>query len=740
MSIGISHSSELSLEIEEKYGWLLKWTNYIKGYRQRWFVLDSYANLSYYRNSSEVGQSCRGSINLQEARIHADKTTNSLIISAPSQSFHLKAQNELDYDKWFHALECARHRAVRDADSDEDDDVKMGVSGDSGTAAIETMNRAIATKIHDLRTCSSLISKHGSELLKAMNDLERTEKTKALAERINLFKITTAAMMKACEEFVTLTAEESKKVGRYAANEHEQRLRLQDQLEELAQQHSKLERVAYRSTYKTSTASEPPFFDTEEEFHDACDCVSDTHDDRKSSSSQTESICEVANSKLFNAEIICPKTIKSETRLVRCSTTSEHSRQRRTKIPERPQTSISLWSIMRNCIGKELTKIPMPVNFSEPLSVLQRISEDLEYSYLLDDGAEKTDSLEQMCFVAAFAVSAYSTTGYRTTKPFNPLLGETFECDRFEDLGWRSFAEQVSHHPPITAHHADGHKWTMHQDFSMTSRFRGKYLSVTPTGYTYVKFLDSGNEYSYKKVTTTVHNIIVGKLWIDNHGEMLIENHKTGDKCVVKFHPYSYFSREPPRKIAGFVKDPAGKVCWLIQGIWDSYLDILKVTNEVNIDENARFETDTPNRIWTINPPVENSEKMYYFTKLAIEFNEPEEGIAPTDSRLRPDQRLMEDGKWNEANEMKVKIEEKQRAVRRQREALAEKAFQRGEPFEEYKPLWFKKDQHEKTCALIHTFTNEYWEKKKTGDWSKCPMERFRIKKQKEVPDILRSY
>lgn len=40
-----------------------------------------------------------------------------------------------------------------------------------------------------------------------MCDLEKTERIKAVAERINLFKITTAAMMKACEEFVTLTAE-----------------------------------------------------------------------------------------------------------------------------------------------------------------------------------------------------------------------------------------------------------------------------------------------------------------------------------------------------------------------------------------------------------------------------------------------------------------------------------------------------------------------------------------------------
>ena len=37
-------------------------------------------------------------------------------------------------------------------------------------------------------------------------------------------------------------------------------------------------------------------------------------------------------------------------------------------------------------------------------------------------------------------------------------------------------------------------------------------------------------------------------------------------------------------------------------------------------------------------------EKMYHFSRLAIELNEPEERVAPTDSRLRPDQRLMENG------------------------------------------------------------------------------------------------
>lgn len=62
---------------------------------------------------------------------------------------------------------------------------------------------------------------------------------------------------------------------------------------------------------------------------------------------------------------------------------------------------------------------------------------------------------------------------------------------------------------------------------------------------------------------------------------------------------------------------------------------------------------------------------MYYFSTLALTLNEPEEGVAPTDSRRRPDQRLMEQGRWEEANPEKQRLEEKQRTVRREREQEA---------------------------------------------------------------------
>ena len=51
-------------------------------------------------------------------------------------------------------------------------------------------------------------------------------------------------------------------------------------------------------------------------------------------------------------------------------------------------------------------------------------------------------SIERMLHVAAFAVSGYAGTNNRTLKPFNPLLGETFEF-QYPEEGWRGIAEKV---------------------------------------------------------------------------------------------------------------------------------------------------------------------------------------------------------------------------------------------------------------------------------------------------------
>lgn len=54
------------------------------------------------------------------------------------------------------------------------------------------------------------------------------------------------------------------------------------------------------------------------------------------------------------------------------TSSSKITRKRRTRVQEKPNYPLNLWSIIKNCIGKDLSKIPMPVNFNEPLSMLQR--------------------------------------------------------------------------------------------------------------------------------------------------------------------------------------------------------------------------------------------------------------------------------------------------------------------------------------------------------------------------------
>ena len=101
----------------------------------------------------------------------------------------------------------------------------------------------------------------------------------------------------------------------------------------------------------------------------------------------------------------------------------------------------------------------------------------------------------------------------------------------------------------MLALHCEGKNWICYSEFGLTSKFRGKYLQVNPVDISHLEFPKLGYHYTWKKVTTTVNNIIVGKLWVDNHGDMVISNHSTGDKCHVKFIPYSYFSKDIPRKV-----------------------------------------------------------------------------------------------------------------------------------------------------------------------------------------------
>ncbi|XP_067650187.1 oxysterol-binding protein 1-like isoform X1 [Haliotis asinina] len=757
-------------------GWLYKWTNYLKGYQKRWFVLQN-GLLSYYRNQAEMAHTCRGTINLANAFIHTEDSCTFVISNGGAQSFYLKATSEVERQKWVTALELAKAEAIRmlEAESDEEE------AHQPDKFELQNTLRTLNAKLEDLNTCNDLIAKHGAALQKTLSELEQMDsmtdvasKLKAVNERATLFRITSNAMINACSEYYEFAQVHGKRWQRVLQFEHDQRLKLEEMVEQLAKDQVSLENKARKSLQnvkKENPGSNPSddedFFDAldhqVEEFEVALphkaekrhrrtdsDFSMESYNNDMSSESESETVTQEA--RVYTTKTDSPKK-KDPVSVVKgghkrtashdksrpptssvsydsqnSSSASESSadvmpkRVRRRRIPDKPNFSLNLWSIMKNCIGRELSKIPMPVNFNEPLSMLQRLTEEFEYTHCLDMAAGCEDSSEQLAWVAAFTISAYATTLSRTGKPFNPLLGETYECDRMDDLGWRSIAEQVSHHPPTLAVYGEGKEWNLWQEFTMTSKFRGKYLQIIPMGIAHLVFPKSGNHYTWRKVTTTVHNIIVGKLWVDSHGEMDITNHRNGDKCHLKYSAYSYFSRDIPRKVSGVVTDASGKPKWVMTGTWDSQMEGAKV---LHVEESNKgkpvFETGPHKVMWKVNKPMAGCEKIYHFTQLAVELNEPEEGVAPTDSRNRPDQRHMENGKWDEANRVKIQLEEKQRAARKKREGEAEKAKADGNEYKMYEPKWFRKEVDSTTGSLIHTYTGEYWQCKKEQNWDRCP-------------------
>lgn len=65
------------------------------------------------------------------------------------------------------------------------------------------------------------------------------------------------------------------------------------------------------------------------------------------------------------------------------------------------------------------------------------------------------------------------------------------------------------------AMHVEHKDWTLWEEYTVASKFRGKYIVCYPIGSTHIVFHGTGNHYTFTKIVTTVHNIIVGKLWVD---------------------------------------------------------------------------------------------------------------------------------------------------------------------------------------------------------------------------------
>jgi hypothetical protein len=304
--------------------------------------------------------------------------------------------------------------------------------------------------------------------------------------------------------------------------------------------------------------------------------------------------------------------------------------------------------------GKSLISISMPVKIFEPRSFLQRMPDIWAFAPVyLKKAAECSDPIERFKYCIIFMISGLHR-GLAQKKPFNPILGETFECS-FGD-GSEVMLEQTSHHPPISAFQIRGpDDLFIYEGYHEYKASLGmNHASGVQEGPNRILFKDgSVVEFNYP------HIMIKGILWGSRHlywtKSMTFFDSKNGIMCELQFGPSKKSSWFGGSDNAQLLDSVSGEICKLnlnkekipvcaVQGSW---LDALSFGGK----EYWRFNEESAYRV--IPKDIQKS--------------------LPSDSRNRMDLIELKRGDLESASKWKQELEELQRKDRKLRKDFGKK-------------------------------------------------------------------
>ncbi|KAF7049534.1 hypothetical protein CFC21_058055 [Triticum aestivum] len=333
----------------------------------------------------------------------------------------------------------------------------------------------------------------------------------------------------------------------------------------------------------------------------------------------------------------------------------------------------SYWKMMNKYIGSDVTSlVTLPVIIFEPMSMLQKMAELMEYCDLLDKADECEDPHMRMVYASTWALSAYLAY-HRTWKPFNPILGETYEMVNHQGITF--IAEQVSHHPPMGVAHCENDHFTYDITSKLKTKFLGNSVEVYPVGRTRVTLKKSGVVLELVPPLTKVNNLIFGRTWVDSFGEMVLTNLTTGDKAVLYFQPCGWFGAGR-FEVDGYVYTAAEEPKIMMTGKWNKSMSYQPCDQEGDPLPGTELK-----EVWKAAPAPPNDKYQYtYFAHKINSFDTAPKKLLPSDSRLRPDRYALEKGDMSKSGAHKSRLEEQQRAEKKIRDTKGE----------QFTPKWFK--------------------------------------------------
>ena len=337
----------------------------------------------------------------------------------------------------------------------------------------------------------------------------------------------------------------------------------------------------------------------------------------------------------------------------------------------------------------------LPVYFNEPLSMGQKQCEKFYYLDLLKKAANEEKKEMQLCYISAFIIGEIFLNIGRSLKPFNPIIGETYEYFN-NNLNFRYYSEQVSHKPPVNAYVGETPDFILYGDTLGDTSFKifkgGMELSFN--NKIHILFKKSGDHYTYIPPNAIAKGLMKPPLYVDYYGDVLIQNiNNPAYKCELKFIEESW----APNSLGNFEGTVYNnnKIIYLLGGNWKN--------NIYMTDPDGNNKKDLLILDQKLNY-LNNTSECYYLPEFTCDLNnmteELENSLPLNDSRFKKDIRFLEEGNIDEAQKYKEKYEEKQR-----KELNNDK----------HKILFFKEEYNSETEKNYYVPNDQYWEMKKNN-------------------------
>jgi len=313
--------------------------------------------------------------------------------------------------------------------------------------------------------------------------------------------------------------------------------------------------------------------------------------------------------------------------------------------------------VLKNGI-RDLTRVPLPTFILEKRSLLEMFADFIAYPILFSTIGDPPSAEERMISVCRWFFSSVSVRR-GVKKPYNPIIGETFRCKwdmTSHKCGTLMYlAEQVSHHPPVSAFHVENRA----KNIIFNSHIHTKSQFIPPNsagvgmiGRGCITLLGLGEDYIFTYPSAYARGIFFGTMQFEMGDTVRFECPQTGYTAEIEFKVKPTLWGEY-HCITGQIYDPDNNSIYTMSGKWTTgvYIKDERTGNsEILFSKEKYILNDQPTKILVDFEDMGDFESRKLWIEVTRALNEGDIDKATKAKAILEDRQRAEENERNEKN------------------------------------------------------------------------------------------